>query len=196
MPEGPELARLTSAKLHIVSAYTPTAARVVGEKASGEYSVGPDFKVDAVLAGTISNLRAEGIEIGGHAPKGDPADAIVEVAVREGADLIVLGDKGMQGARRVLGSIPNKVSHRAPMRPADRPRRPSDLAGRRHPRGPHVDCARRGRNPLRLEQQPLPLTLRERPVRTHYLAPRARPGRGRTPARSRRNAAPRATRSP
>ena len=30
------------------------------------------------------------------------------------ADLIVLGSKGMQGARRVLGSVPNKVSHRAP----------------------------------------------------------------------------------
>jgi nucleotide-binding universal stress UspA family protein len=111
---GAELARLTGAKLHIVSAYTPTAARVVGEKASGEYSIGPDFKVDAVLAGTISNLRAEGIEISSHAPKGDPADAIVQVAVREGADLIVLGSKGMQGARRVLGSIPNKVSHNAP----------------------------------------------------------------------------------
>ena len=111
---GAELARLTGATLHIVSAYTPTAARVVGEKASGEYSIGPDYKVDAVLAGTLSNLRAEGIEISSHAPKGDPADAIVEVAVREGADLIVLGSKGMQGARRVLGSIPNKVSHRAP----------------------------------------------------------------------------------
>jgi nucleotide-binding universal stress UspA family protein len=111
---GAELARLTGAKLHVVSAYTPTAARVVGEKASGEYSIGPDFKVDAVLSGTIANLRDEGIDISTHGPKGDPADAIVEVAVREGADLIVLGSKGMQGARRVLGSIPNKVSHNAP----------------------------------------------------------------------------------
>ena len=111
---GAELARLTGGKLHIVSAYTPTPARVVGEKAAGEYSIGPDFKVDAVLAGTISNLKAEGIDISTHGPKGDPADAIIEIAVREGADLIVLGSKGMQGARRVLGSIPNKVSHRAP----------------------------------------------------------------------------------
>jgi nucleotide-binding universal stress UspA family protein len=111
---GAELARLTGASLHVVSAYTPTTARVVGEKASGEYSVGPDFKVDAVLSGTIAGLRAEGIDISTHGPKGDPADAIVAVAEREGADLIVLGNKGMHGARRILGSIPNKVSHNAP----------------------------------------------------------------------------------
>jgi nucleotide-binding universal stress UspA family protein len=111
---GAELARLTGAKLHIVSAYTPTPARVVGEKAAGEYSIGPDFKVDAVLSGTIGNLRAEGIDISTHGPKGDPADAIVKIAVREQADLIVLGNKGMQGGRRILGSIPNKVSHHAP----------------------------------------------------------------------------------
>jgi nucleotide-binding universal stress UspA family protein len=109
-----ELARLTGASLHVVSAYTPTPARVVGEKAAGEYSVGPDFKVDAVLDEAIANLRAEGLDIRTHAPKGDPADAIVEVAVREGADLIVLGSKGMQGARRILGSVPNKVSHNSP----------------------------------------------------------------------------------
>ena len=36
------------------------------------------------------------------------------VAVEEGADLIVVGSKGMQGARRVLGSVPNKISHHAP----------------------------------------------------------------------------------
>jgi nucleotide-binding universal stress UspA family protein len=111
---GAELARLTGASLHIVSAYTPTPARVVGEKAAGEYSIGPDYKVDAVLSDAIAKLRAEGLDISTHGPKGDPADAIVQVAKREDADLIVLGNKGMHGARRVLGSIPNKVSHKSP----------------------------------------------------------------------------------
>ena len=60
---GAELARLTGASLHIVSAYTPTPARVVGERASGEYSIGPDYKVDAVLGDAIAKLRAEGLEI-------------------------------------------------------------------------------------------------------------------------------------
>jgi nucleotide-binding universal stress UspA family protein len=28
--------------------------------------------------------------------------------------MIIVGNKGMQGARRVLGSVPNKVAHHAP----------------------------------------------------------------------------------
>jgi len=46
---------------------------------------------------------------------GDPADAILDVAEEERADLIVVGNKGMTGAKRfLLGSVPNKVSHHAP----------------------------------------------------------------------------------
>ena len=49
------------------------------------------------------------------AREGDPADAILDVAEEEGADLIVVGNKGMTGAKRfLLGSVPNKVSHHAP----------------------------------------------------------------------------------
>lgn len=45
---------------------------------------------------------------------GDPADALLELAAAERADLIVVGNKGMSGAQRfLLGSVPNKVSHRA-----------------------------------------------------------------------------------
>jgi nucleotide-binding universal stress UspA family protein len=45
---------------------------------------------------------------------GEPAAEIVAIAQRESADLVVLGSRGMRGAGRLLGSIPNKVSHRAP----------------------------------------------------------------------------------
>jgi nucleotide-binding universal stress UspA family protein len=46
---------------------------------------------------------------------GDPADMICEVAEREGVDLIVVGNKGMTGAKRfLLGSVPNQVSHHSP----------------------------------------------------------------------------------
>ena len=90
--------------------------RVAGDPApeASDWSIGSDYKVDSVLQSTIARLSGEGIEIAQHAPKGDPADGIIEVATREQADLIVLGSKGMQGARRVLGSVPNKVSHHAP----------------------------------------------------------------------------------
>ena len=47
--------------------------------------------------------------------QGDAADAILDVAEEQGADLIVVGNKGMTGAKRfLLGSVPNKVSHHAP----------------------------------------------------------------------------------
>ena len=56
------------------------------------------------------------------ARQGDPADAILDVAEEQGADLIVVGNKGMTGAKRfLLGSVPNKVSHHAPCSVLDRP---------------------------------------------------------------------------
>ena len=111
-----EMARLTGGRLHVVSAYAPAAARVTGVQGAeaAEYSVGSDFKVEAVLERAGVEARSQEVEIESHAPKGDPADAILSVAKQVDADLIVLGSRGMQGARRVLGSVPNKVSHHAP----------------------------------------------------------------------------------
>lgn len=110
------MARLTGARLHVVSAYAPAAARVTGgapATEATEWSVGPDFAVEGVLDRARSRAQTDGVEIEVRAPKGDPADAILAVADETGADLIVLGSRGMQGARRVLGSVSNKVSHRA-----------------------------------------------------------------------------------
>jgi nucleotide-binding universal stress UspA family protein len=56
-----------------------------------------------------------GVAIKTQSVSGDPADMICEVAEREGVDLIVIGNKGMTGAKRfLLGSVPNQVSHHAP----------------------------------------------------------------------------------
>ena len=48
-----------------------------------------------------------------HVLPGDPADVILQVAREVDADLIVVGNRGMHGARRVLGSVPNTLSHHA-----------------------------------------------------------------------------------
>ena len=49
------------------------------------------------------------------ARQGDAADAILDVAEEQGCDLIVVGNRGMTGAKRfLLGSVPNKISHHAP----------------------------------------------------------------------------------
>ena len=55
----------------------------------------------------------EGLDVQIHSEAGDPADVIVRVADTVGADLIVVGSKGMRGKRRILGSVPNSVAHKA-----------------------------------------------------------------------------------
>jgi nucleotide-binding universal stress UspA family protein len=109
-----ELAAMAGAHLHVVSAYRPAPVRVGDGSAAEEWAVGSDYGADAVLQRTVARLRGDGISVEEHAPKGDPADGVVAVAARENADLIVIGSKGMQGKRRLLGSVPNKVSHQAP----------------------------------------------------------------------------------
>jgi nucleotide-binding universal stress UspA family protein len=47
--------------------------------------------------------------------EGDPAEGLIDVAEEEGIDLIIVGNRGMTGAKRfLLGSVPNQVSHHAP----------------------------------------------------------------------------------
>jgi nucleotide-binding universal stress UspA family protein len=38
---------------------------------------------------------------------------LCRTAVAEQAQMIMVGNKGMTGARRMLGSVPNRVSHQA-----------------------------------------------------------------------------------
>ena len=105
------------AELHLVSAHVPANAKVAVGKASvpeaADWKPDPGFKVDSVLDKAAVVARDGGVEVKIHAPKGDPADALIAVAEREGADLIIVGNRGMTGARRLLGSVPNKVTHHA-----------------------------------------------------------------------------------
>jgi len=107
-----ELAALVGARLHVVTVYKPTAPSTVPADLAAES--GPAGHAESVLKDMASQARAAGVDVVTHAETGDPADAIVTVAAREAADLIVVGNKGMHGARRVLGSVPNSVAHKAP----------------------------------------------------------------------------------
>src|ERR687896_291842 len=112
-----ELAALTGGKLHVVSAYEPAPGRVGGNKPvpeAAEWSVGSDFKVEAVLQRAQAEARGRSGDFEGPAPRWTPADSLLAAAREHAADLIVLGRRGMRGPRRVLGSVPNKVSHNAP----------------------------------------------------------------------------------
>jgi nucleotide-binding universal stress UspA family protein len=55
-----------------------------------------------------------GVDVKTHAIVGSPADVMIDLATEIDADLIVVGSKGMQGARRMIGSVPNSVAHNAP----------------------------------------------------------------------------------
>ena len=109
--EAIKLAEALDAGLHVVSAYEPLRdVRVEGAK---EGTVLPDTNVQAVVEQAGAAARMRGVRVNTHALAGDPGDALLEVAEQETADLIVVGSRGMHGMKRVLGSVPNKVSHQA-----------------------------------------------------------------------------------
>jgi len=114
-----ELAGTAGAELHIVSAYEPVAPARLREEAVEapkdiEWAINPREDVDATLE-RAKGIAGEGVTVEVHARQGDPADAILDVAEEIEADVIVVGNKGMTGARRfLLGSVPNRISHHAP----------------------------------------------------------------------------------
>ena len=112
-----KLGKALGARVHLVSAYEPSSVRVAGggEAARAELLIGPGMTVESVLEQAAGALRVKGVEVELYARKGDPAEAILDVVQEVGADLVIVGSKGMRGTKRfLLGSVPNKVSHHAP----------------------------------------------------------------------------------
>jgi nucleotide-binding universal stress UspA family protein len=115
-----DLARDVGAKIELVSAYEPVSSqRLSGERLEApedlQWTINPREDVDSTLEQAAATARDAGVEVTIYARQGDPADAILDVAEEQEADLIVVGNKGMTGAKRfLLGSVPNKVSHHAP----------------------------------------------------------------------------------
>ena len=114
------LAKRLEAKVYIVSAFEPVAeGRLQDDRQQApddiQWMINPREDVEAGLKEGAETLEGEGLVVETVARQGDPADAILDVAEEKGADLIVVGNKGMTGAKRfLLGSVPNKVSHHAP----------------------------------------------------------------------------------
>jgi nucleotide-binding universal stress UspA family protein len=118
--QATDLAKQLGAKVHLVSAYEPVPEGRLREERQQvpddlQWMVNPREDVSATLAEAAKDVEQLGVQVETHAREGDPADAILDVAEEQGADLIVVGNKGMTGAKRfLLGSVPNKISHHAP----------------------------------------------------------------------------------
>jgi nucleotide-binding universal stress UspA family protein len=110
------LARQLGAALHIVTAYRPSGGGM-GSASGAALAEGGGAGLHNEAAKQIADKAVrtwgEGLAAEAHAVPGHAADAILEVAQTIGADLVVVGSKGMTGARRVLGSVPNSVAHGA-----------------------------------------------------------------------------------
>jgi nucleotide-binding universal stress UspA family protein len=116
-----DLARQLDARLQIVSAYEPvTDQRLRNEKIEVprdlQWMVNPREDVLELLGNAQREAESAGVaKVETFARQGDAADAILDVAEEQRSDLIVVGNRGMTGAKRfLLGSVPNKVSHHAP----------------------------------------------------------------------------------
>jgi nucleotide-binding universal stress UspA family protein len=113
-----ELARALGAPLHVVMCCETSASAVWATAAAGvAVATGPDERdheqAEQIVARASREVAELGVETRTHVCSGEPAEALLAIAEGEGAQMIVVGNRGMKGARRVLGSVPNSVSHRA-----------------------------------------------------------------------------------
>jgi nucleotide-binding universal stress UspA family protein len=113
-----ELGKALNACVHVVSAYSSTSAgermAAVGGIAVVETSDTERAQVaETIVAKSRERLEARGITVRTHVCCWDPGQALITIAADEHAQMIVVGNRGMTGARRLLGSVPNNVSHHA-----------------------------------------------------------------------------------
>jgi nucleotide-binding universal stress UspA family protein len=118
--QATELASAIGATVHLVSAFEPVGNQRLREERvqapdDMQWSINQREDVEATLKDAAEKIQEAGVKVETYSRQGDPADAILDVAEEKNADLIVVGNKGMTGAKRfLLGSVPNKVSHHAP----------------------------------------------------------------------------------
>lgn len=113
------LAAATGGTLLLASAYHPMPAR---DRQSAADQLGDlAYKVqgatpaeDALRAARDLAVAAGARDIDQVAVEGDAVDVLARVVLERGADLVVVGNRGLNSlAGRLLGSVPANLSHRA-----------------------------------------------------------------------------------
>ena len=111
-----EMAERYGAKIVFISAYAPVdEIRLRSEKREAppdvQWAINPEEDVEATLREAEELAEERGLEWTSEAAQGDPAEVLIALADKHEADVLVIGNRGMQ--RRVLGSVPNTVTHKA-----------------------------------------------------------------------------------
>jgi nucleotide-binding universal stress UspA family protein len=112
-----DLAQKYGSHVVVASSYRPvTEDRLRREQRDApgdiQWSINPMEDVDAALRQVEEKAKALGLGTTTEAREGEPADVLCDIAEQYDADLLIVGNKGMH--RRVLGSVPNSISHKAP----------------------------------------------------------------------------------
>ena len=111
-----DLAERFGASLVVLSAYERRAAgppRLAGGSSwDADWASNDATQAERVLAMAEESASARGVRCSSAMAEGSPGEVLVTLAERHGADVLVVGSKGME--RRILGSVPNTVTHKAP----------------------------------------------------------------------------------
>jgi nucleotide-binding universal stress UspA family protein len=106
-----DLARRFDATLVLLSAFHGGDGAPSSQPDEHDWAHNPSARTQQEIERAEAHLRAQGIEAKSLIDEGDPADVLVRLAGECNADVLVIGNKGMK--RRVLGSVPNTVTHKA-----------------------------------------------------------------------------------
>ena len=112
-----QLASSTGAALHVLTAVDPRShgsQAEPGRPFDDTRSLTPGEAAEAIAAEVAGSLGTVVPHVESSPIQGKPAEALVEEAKRLGADLIVVGNRRVQGIGRILGSVASDVSQHAP----------------------------------------------------------------------------------
>jgi nucleotide-binding universal stress UspA family protein len=113
-----ELAQRFGASLVVLSAYSRQTRAAGGPRMTGgssweaEWAANDAKQAERILTIAEESATERGVRCSSAMGEGDPGEVLVALAERHGADVLVVGSKGME--RRFLGSVPNTVTHKAP----------------------------------------------------------------------------------
>jgi nucleotide-binding universal stress UspA family protein len=88
------------------------SGRALAAALGAELALGTASSSESTARRTLEALGANWPGVPAHVVTGDPVQGLDDLAKSGGYDLLVVGNKGMGGPRRILGSVPAKLARR------------------------------------------------------------------------------------